>query len=488
MKKWKLIPITIASTAIISLSIMTIACNNSKVNKKSIDQLNTNPIDLNKKPTKQINTKSKNPEVSITNKELTEKLISYGLNELTAYELGDWLGNELKNGEEFLTQLKDQIQNPDKYYKLNESNVLKSLSYEWENLKILYIPDAVDIDFDIRQISLKKHNDKISNLEILILPNLRVINDFFNATGPESKSNLKNIYAPKLKEIDRNAFWNTKLTHVDFPELEKIEPYAFTKSNLQSINAPKLKEISGDPFDRTPFLEKNKKIIFNNSILIKYDNSLIPENGIVNLPENIEVISDGVFSQKEKIKQINALGVVKIGASAFLSSKLELINAPKLKVIGDRSFAYTKLTHVGFPELEKIGRYAFEESNLESINARKLKVIGDSSFARNKLTHVDFPELEKIGRYAFEESNLESINAPKLKLIGIGSFAYTKLTQTNFPELEKIGTSAFRGSNLKKINVPKLKEIGTDAFESTPKEKELYKMINEQISKNKNEE
>ncbi len=111
-------------------------------------------------------------------------------------------------------------------------------------------------------------------------------------------------------------------------------------------------------------------------------------------------------------------GVARIGEFAFAYASVQMVTLPSsLREIGAHAFLSSALSLLDMPEegVHRIGTGAFSNSLLESVKLPKtLRRIPDSCFAGAKLSHVMILEgIEEIGAHAFEETCLESVHLPQ---------------------------------------------------------------------------
>lgn len=200
--------------------------------------------------------------------------------------------------------------------------------------------------------------------------------------------------------------------------------------------------------------------------------------------------------------------VVQIGYEAFASSGLQTIDlaaATDLRVVGDRAFAYSKLSAIVLPDsVRSLGTEAFRGViTLSSANIGSLTAIPDGTF-RGCLNLIDFTINEtivSIGNKAFAESGIVKVTVngmseeeDKSALAKIGEFAfenaekftgfvrneYTRqkkdaegnpVTETvsddrRLPEkVENVGSGAFKGNvKLAEFAATGLKKLADNLF------------------------
>ena len=191
----------------------------------------------------------------------------------------------------------------------------------------------------------------------------------------------------------------------------------------------------------------------------------------VSLPDSLETIEDGAFSNCERLRSVGfGSGLKSIGNDAFLRChSLGIIIFPgSLESIEDGAFSNCiSLTSVSFPaSLKTLGNSAFDSCtaidtvtfsgagpetigdfafsfcyNLESVTfGSGLKTIGSYAFSMcKKLSSVSFPaSLETLAKNAFGNCTaLATVNLPftEAEWTAAGGWTYYGVTETNNAEL-----------------------------------------------------
>lgn len=268
-----------------------------------------------------------------------------------------------------------------------------------------------------------------------------------------------------------------------FPStLKEIQAYAFRYSQLQTLHLPEGLEIIGEG-------------AFTNNYDLKE----------ISFPQSLKVIDGGAFNQCHELCSLELpLEMTSIGGSAFENCiKLMAIQMPeKLDYLGPYAFwGCAALNIFSLPSgIQGVGDYTFANCvNLEEITISEgVDYIGEHAFENcSNLSKVNLPgSLKEIGRYSFLYcSDLESIHIPEgVVYIGDAAFGWcdklrdinipqgvTDLTKhviahTNFqtfdlPEnIETIGVASFMEcNNLLGVTIPsKVKSIDEGAFLDVP--------------------
>ena len=261
---------------------------------------------------------------------------------------------------------------------------------------------------------------------------------------------LESIEFPEeLKEIGYKSFSECKLPDIIyFPSSINMELKAFYKSNEKKIIfGGKIVNIGDECFSENKFL---KEIEFKNSVqmvqLGKYAFKACTNLKTINLPNNIEVIKTGCFSDCLELSSISLpLSLIKIGTSAFrncISLEKVKIEGNNIRKIGINAFYCCKqLTEIEIPSsIKEIELNAFDGcSKLESIIIKKKVFISDNFssydsydgclYDRNFETLLIIPQGKKGTLYIHR--NLKHIN----KKIFTNKYDITNLIITDETEI-----------------------------------------------------
>ena len=247
--------------------------------------------------------------------------------------------------------------------------------------------------------------------------------------------NVNSVIPFGIKEIDRGAFYKSKIESLEIPgSIERIEEATFIYcSKLKTVVLNEgLREICESAFKGT----KIESIVIPATVTKIHGDSY---NKIVfEVAEdnpNYEVIGDCLIEKKtKKIISVGKTGIVPrdfngIGLNAFFYSEIETLEIPStvekidggalygayklksiicndgLKEIGNSSFASTKIKNMSLPRtVEKICECAFMDcSNLRTINLNSgLKSIGPTAFDRTKISKIVIPDsVEEMDEFVF---------------------------------------------------------------------------------------
>ncbi len=291
--------------------------------------------------------------------------------------------------------------------------------------------------------------------------------------------NLSSVVIPdSVTSIGERAFCSNYLTRVTISSnVAHIGEYAFAYNEVTALIIDGIEYSRDDDWDVfSQYINDFEYRIENNNITItKYIGSsediIIPEriNNLlvthigdeafygrkltrVVIPDTVEYLAESAFRRDNTLKTLktefsilvykNEITIIRYNwDKTDISIPAKIDNLPVTR-IGDRAFAYNKLTSVVIPE---------------SITA-----IGTGAFAYNKLTSVVIPNnVTSIGDEAFRGNDLTIVSIPdSITRIGTGAFAYNKLTSVVIPNnVTSIGYEAFRGNQIIKIVIPDTVEI-----------------------------
>ncbi len=245
-----------------------------------------------------------------------------------------------------------------------------------------------------------------------------------------------------LTDIKANAFNNTQLTSIVFPEAKKFA--ATTSQSSIFANNTKLKSVD---------MSKATRIQTYGSSAF----SGCPELETVTLPSSLTTIGNNMFKDCTSLESITIPeNVTSIGNSAFEGCTglgNVTIQATGLKTIGNKAFSGTVLTSFDFPQtVESLGTNAFDGCS--------------------ELAEVTFHDNSKltIGNYAFQGTGLTSVHLPE-GVASINQYAFNNCTSLTTVEYDKdgitLGTSCFANTALASFDFAHVKEVGATAFQNT---------------------
>ena len=283
--------------------------------------------------------------------------------------------------------------------------------------------------------------------------------------GLTSLNHLDLKYCTKLQEIDNYALNHcSSLTDISLPQsLTVIGRYAFQGcTSLKKLTVPaKLSQIG-----RYAFVDTDK-------IEIYFKASVLPEGLEENWNEDVAAyylgISDIVSSgdwEYALTDEEDASIVAYHGSATDIA--LDQIDGHDIVSIGGKVFRNnTSLRSIALPEtLTGIYQGAFAGTTElgEIVIPASVRVIDDRAFEKSGISHVEFAsgsKLVTLGRYAFAETkNLTKLSLPDgVDRIRDYTFYKSGLTELAFDkgaELTQIGRYAFAGSAISSFTVPDL--------------------------------
>ena len=297
----------------------------------------------------------------------------------------------------------------------------------------------------------------------------RIGNSAFDQSGSDYhlRDTMKEIYIPaSVTEIGANAFYNMtvleKVAIGDESSLKAIGNNAF--SSAGSANG---QSISYDS---------------NSNEIVTYTKNNPFE---INLPEGLETIGNGAFSEADLATLTIPSTVRNIGTNCFTGKSYDrrltsvVIKTDSLDTIpgymftnrgGLASIKNASGNNYDFAGVLRIGNYAFSECKAlgGSYRVDSLLSIGNSAFNGTAITGFTAPSLTVMGSSAFEGcNNMTTAVFPYLTEIKENTFRGAKLTKLDISSAVTIGDNAFRGAlAMEKVELPKtLVTIGRYAFE-----------------------
>lgn len=193
----------------------------------------------------------------------------------------------------------------------------------------------------------------------------------------------------------------------------------------------------------------------------------------LNLPDSIEIICDGAFSNSPNKIKIESIKLPKnlkiIEEYSFFGNGISSIELPNnLEKIGKNSFSQNALREIELPDsVNEIGIGAFSGNIINSVKLPKnIQKISYGAFSHNRIKDIILPEsVIKIEEDAFSHNRIENLTIPK-SIKYLSGFSNNNLTNIKLPDtLEIIGERAFSNNNIKELNIPNsVQEICQEAF------------------------
>ena len=333
-----------------------------------------------------------------------------------------------------------------------------------------------------------------SRLRLVNLPKqLKYIrsNSFANCT------NLTSINIPdSVISIDSGAFQNNvRLYNVNFggdSKLEAIGQLAFKNcSNLSRIDLPVgVKTITGNCFlgctslkqvnaDRnSKVLTSTNGVLFNKARtnLIVYPAGKTDE--FYTVPSTVTVLGESSFAFS-RIKEVDLKNVEVIDSGAFQYSNIRKIDiTDKVYALGEAVFYYSNITDITLGHgLTSIPKETFAYTSLlRKIEiSNTIQVIGKFAFYNSSINTATFEKDSSLILFdssSFKYSGLQKLDMPdSVIFVGAEAFAYASLSELNIYDtsnLTQIGDSAFLSTSISKVNLPdSLQYLGQFSFAGT---------------------
>lgn len=291
---------------------------------------------------------------------------------------------------------------------------------------------------------LNKNNQKIN--KTLTTLNINTINKFTITKHIFENSNITNITG-NIGWIEDFAFKDCKnLVKVDLIDCEVVGESAFENCNeLSFVNLPEVKTLGDNVFKNC--------VKLTNAILGTAEISasmFVGCNVLTNIISQTSIIHKKSF-KNSTIKKFTGCCVETFEDEVFANSKIETIECPKIKSVGDSCFI--DCSEIIDIELccEKLGKNAFKNcEKLQNVKLPNVRILCDNTFENCKnLQTIDLNNIIEIGNCVFKNCN---------------NFKNETLILNN---LEKLGNEAFMNTQCSSFIGQKVKEIGVDVFKNT---------------------
>ena len=200
------------------------------------------------------------------------------------------------------------------------------------------------------------------------------------------------------------------------------------------------------------------------------------------IPEQITVISDSAFNEKEitSVDFRKAKNLTTISAGAFQTNKInsiDLSSATKLTTIGAYAFDENEISNIKLSNnIKAIGVRSFSKNKITNIDLSEntsLIVLEDNSFINNQITSIKLPiSITTIERFAFSNNQLsgELDLSGLTNLNSISGFDDNQITSVKLPNnVTSIGYDAFQNNKLISVEISNsVTTINSTAFSENP--------------------
>lgn len=333
---------------------------------------------------------------------------------------------------DFVTVEYDRIaQSEEEYYEINS---LGYITNYYGSEPDIVVPDVIK-GTKVNGIGIGAFRDNKRTKTIVLPASCTNINPsaFKNCTA------LVSISGSGIKTISANAFENSTVRTVDFPNLKTIGMYAFADcSNLNSVTFSNVETIGAYSFTGTTSL------------------------GVV-ICDNLTELGTEAFAQSG-ISLFSAPKLTSLDNNVFTDC-ISLVSAsiPQLTVLSLGTFKNcTALNQVELPALTDIKANAFRNSAIEGFVGMNVESIGNYAFAENAhLTGVMLPKVTTTGTYVFSNcTSLQVVNLAKLVEVNSNSFSYCEsLKALVLPSVVNVLSNAFKNSYVEYLMFDKVENI-----------------------------
>lgn len=322
-------------------------------------------------------------------------------------------------------------QSEEDYYEINALGYITG--YYGSDTDIV-VPDVIK-DKKVKGVGIGAFmdNKKIQNV---VLPDSCTK---INASAFKNCSSLTSVSGMGIDEISINAFENSSVKTIDFPNLKTIGSYAFSGClNLNSITLSNVESINSYAFKGTASL------------------------GVV-ICDNLTSLGTEVFNQSGVIL-FSAPKLTSIGTSAFLDCyDLISVSMPVLTVLNLSTFKNcTSLKNVEFDSLTEIKANALRNTAIEIFEGENVEIVGNYVFADNPyLTVIVLPKAKSTGAYVFQNcTSLQIVHIPLLEELSSSTFAKCEsLSILNLPSVTDVSKNVFKDSSVEYLLFDKVEKI-----------------------------
>lgn len=205
-----------------------------------------------------------------------------------------------------------------------DPNQFKSILSSINSLKELRIIDQQEFDSSFSDI-----NESIDTIEKITLDSVIILGDNIF----RSMTSLKNIEAPKLKEVGKSTFQYSGLTKIYFPLLEVVGAHGFGQIPVIEMTLPKLRSLGNSALAECTLLETVDFPLLDYVGLDALKNTISLKSVV--FPNMISLTGGRVFFNSG-IETLDLPKVEHLGVSVLqFTNKLKTVSLPNVKTIGD---------------------------------------------------------------------------------------------------------------------------------------------------------
>lgn len=247
---------------------------------------------------------------------------------------------------------------------------------------------------------------------------------------------LKSVSGEGVTDISINAFDNSPVEIIDFPNLKSIGSYAFSGcSELSSITL-----------------------------------------------SNVENINKYAFAGTTSLGPIICDNLTEIGTEAFAQSGVSLFSAPKLTSLANNVFVdCTDLVSASIPSLTVLSLGTFKNcTSLTNLDAPSLTDIKANALRNTAIEQFVGLNVENVGNYAFAD-NHHLIACALMKTPSTGTYIFQNCSSLKIvilPVLEEVNSNTFANcTSLLNLHLPNVKTVIKDSFKGSSIEYLMFENV-----------
>lgn len=316
-------------------------------------------------------------------------------------------------------------QTDDDYYDIN---VLGYITGYYGSEINLVVPDVIKGRV-VRGIAIDAFREN-RKTQTIVLPDTC---SKINPSAFKDCISLVSVTGNGVEEISINAFENSPVETIDFPNLKSIGSYAFSGcSELSSITL-----------------------------------------------SNVETINNYAFTGTTSLGPVICDNLTELGTEAFAQSGVSLFSAPKLTSTGNNAFVdCTDLVSVSVPKLTVLSVGMFKNcSSLDEVEFDSVVEIKANALRNTAIDKFVGLNVEKVGNYAFAD-NPHLVACALMKVPSVGSYLFQNCSSLKIvilPALEEVNSNMFANCPmLLNLHLPNVKTVVKDGFKNSSVENIMF--------------